>query len=244
MNHFRRQDGAAGPAATMASSDRVVSPGQCSFLPAFFSLSRPSAGLKQRPHGLSLFTNYLCMLIPGTTLTFPISATSEQPRLVPPAQMPPCRGAQQHPGTPTERAVPTLHPCARGGWQIEVTWGHLCGSGIALSPSQPQPCPWAAGALNHVMAHAIPGHILARAILGHILAHASPGHISERARPGRTLSLPGWGVTSAPSQAGHILRAALHPRPRLSYHHPKPWQQAYGISGIFLCSIHTESHFL
>lgn len=48
----------------------VMSPGQCSFLPALFSLSRPSAGLNQQPHGL--FTNYLCILIPGTTLLFPI----------------------------------------------------------------------------------------------------------------------------------------------------------------------------
>lgn len=84
-----------------------------------------------------------------------------------------------------------------GGWQIEVTWGHFCDSGIALSPSQPQPCPWAVAALSHVMAHAIPGH---------------------------TLSPRGWAVTSAPSQAGHIPGAALHPRPDLSYHNPKPWQ--------------------
>lgn len=64
----RKANGAAGPAATMASSDSVMSPGQCSFLPALFSLSRPSAGLNQQPHGL--FTNHLCILIPGTTLSF------------------------------------------------------------------------------------------------------------------------------------------------------------------------------
>lgn len=235
MYHFRRQEGAAGPAATMASSDSIVSPDPVFISPCPFLPVQTLSGLNQRPHGLNLFTNYLCILIPGTTLMFPISDASKQPWLVPPAQMPPCRSALQHPGTPTERAVPRLHPCARGGWQTEVTWGHLCDSGIALSPSQPQPCPWAVAALNHVMAHAIPGHIL---------THASPGHISECAHPGHTPSVRGWGVTSAPYQAGHSLRAALHPRPRLGYHKPKPWQQAQGIFGIFLCSIYTESNFL
>lgn len=37
--------------------DSIVSPGQCSVPPALFSLSRPSAGLNQRPHGLNLLTN-------------------------------------------------------------------------------------------------------------------------------------------------------------------------------------------
>lgn len=51
--------------------------------------------------------------------------------------------------------MPRPHPCVHGGWRMEVTWGHLCDSGIALSPSQPQPCPWAVAALSHVMAHAV-----------------------------------------------------------------------------------------
>lgn len=34
---------------------------------ARFSLPRPSVGLNQHPHGLSLLMNYLCILIPGST---------------------------------------------------------------------------------------------------------------------------------------------------------------------------------
>lgn len=64
--------------------------------------------------------------------------------------------------------MPKLCHSASGGWQ--VTWGHLCDSGMARSPSQPQPCPWAAAALSHVMAHASPGHILAPASAGHTLS--------------------------------------------------------------------------
>lgn len=143
--------------------------------------------------------------------------------------MSPCRGALQHLGAPRERAVPRLHPMGLA----EVTWGHLwyhCSFSLPAPAlplgsccSQPRrgTCqPWSHPATCHPGTHlrACPPW-----------SHPVPSRLGCDFCP-----LPGWAIP----------RAALHPRPRLCHHNPKPWQQARGILGIFLCSTVTENPFL
>lgn len=187
---------------------------------ALFSLRRCSVGLDQPPHTLSLLMNYWCILIPGATRFSPsqshlhaAGATCLNVSL---------QQCSAVPGNSHGKGSAQAAPHALWGWQNQVTWGHLCDSGITLA----QPCPWAVAALKCASWHT-PAQVTSRDMPTWVTPQHMPSLVTSRDPPSP--------VTPCSSSTPGTTSATMI---------PDPWGWAQSIFGMVLCSTNIIGHFL